>query len=76
VGGGGGVGWALKCEQAAGDVVFVPSGWAHAVLNLQVYYIRNLTGRFITLRFNLQIYYIRGKLGGKLFEGSTDRYSA
>ena len=23
----------LQCEQQAGDVIFVPDGWAHAVLN-------------------------------------------
>ena len=26
---------ALQCVQEAGDVVFVPRGWAHAVLNLR-----------------------------------------
>jgi hypothetical protein len=32
----GGVGEALHCEQKAGDVMFVPSNWGHAILNLQV----------------------------------------
>ena len=35
-GGGSSRGRPLECSQDAGDVMFIPSGWGHAVLNLEV----------------------------------------
>lgn len=34
LGGGGGGEGLLRCKQAAGDVMYIPKGWGHAVLNL------------------------------------------